>query len=97
MDGKKNKGKFELWRDRAFSVLVPALLGYLALVERGASVEVKIFTLLLLAGFATGQAASLIHRVANAIGQGIVNATSPNDDEQGNETDGEEGPPESGH
>jgi hypothetical protein len=98
MEKKQQKGKFEKWRDRTFSVLVPSLLGYLALIDRGAPVEVKLLTLLLLAGFATGQAAAIVHRVANAIGRGIVNATSPDqDDEQGNETDSEKSPSESGH
>jgi hypothetical protein len=86
---KKDRGRFEQWRDRAFSILIPLLFGYLLLFERNATTEVKILTMVLLAGFATGQAAALVKRLANAVAVSIVQVTGqkPENDEQDTDQD----------
>lgn len=71
---KQDKPKFEQWRDRLFSVLVPLFLGYLLIAEQ-ASAELKTIIVVLLVGFATGQAATFLRGVARAIGAGILEST----------------------
>lgn len=73
MGGKQHKKKpsFELWRDRTFSILVPLLLGYL-LISGETSQQIRTLIIVLLVGFATGQATILLRALAKGIGAGIL-------------------------
>jgi hypothetical protein len=68
---KKRLG-FEAWRDRAFSLIVPGVLIYL-LVTDGHHPNLKLIALIILTGFATGQAAMILKSIANSVAAGILN------------------------
>ena len=83
----KNRLGFEAWRDRAFSVIIPGVLIYL-LISDGHSQNLKLIALILLAGFATGQAALIVRSVANSIAEGILKSNEqPNRDNDGSDSD----------
>lgn len=67
----KRKLTFEAWRDRAFSIIIPGVLVYL-LVTDGHPQNLKLIALILLVGFATGQAALIVRSVANSVAEGII-------------------------
>ena len=81
----KRKLGFEAWRDRAFSVIIPGVLIYL-LVSEGHHPNLKLIALVLLAGFATGQAALVVRSVANSLAEGILKS---NEQPDGNNDDGD--------
>lgn len=74
----KKQLSFETWRDRAFSIIIPGVLIYV-LVSNGHSQQLKLIALIILAGFATGQAASLIKIIANSFAEGIIKSNGQDD------------------
>ena len=74
----KKKLSFEAWRDRAFSVIIPGVLVYL-LITDGHNQQLKLIALILLVGFATGQAANILRTVANSIAESIIKTNEGND------------------
>ena len=68
----KKRLSFEVWRDRAFSIIVPGVLIYL-LVTDGHHPNLKLISLIMLIGFATGQAAIILKSIANSVAAGILN------------------------
>ena len=66
----KDKPRFELWRDRTFSILVPLFFGYLLLTQVH-NTTVKIVLVVLLLGFATGEAALFGRHILRFIIKGL--------------------------
>lgn len=64
---RKQKAKFELWRDRTFSILIPVLFAYVLIFEDETNETIKIMLLMLLLGFATGQSALVGRHVISII------------------------------
>lgn len=54
-------------------MLVPIFLAYVLITQQHHD-EIKIIVIILLAGFATGQAATFIKHIASGIGSGIIKA-----------------------
>jgi hypothetical protein len=66
---KKERHGFEVWRDRLFSVLVPFFFGYIFLSQANNNNTIKIVILVLLLGFATGEAAIIGRHILLLLGR----------------------------
>ena len=65
---KKQKDRFELWRDRSFSIIVPFFFGYILLTQTHNN-TIRLVLIILLLGFATGEMALFGRYLLNVIGR----------------------------
>ena len=85
---KKPTKKFELWRDRTFSILIPFFFGYILLSQTNNNI-IKIVLLILLLGFATGEAALVGRYVLSLLGRltGVENEEREEEKRNNNKND----------
>jgi len=78
-NGNHKKGKFELWRDRTFSVIVPFFFGYILLTQAHNN-TIRIILIVMLLGFASGEVALFSRHMLRVLGRILGNGNNTEND-----------------